>query len=76
MRIKKFTTKTAGQMGFGMNAQEEEVDEEYGNACSNMAQPHLAQQTAMSNMSNSNSKMDAIQQQLNSMTQIFQHTMN
>ena len=59
-------------MGFDMNVQEEEIDEEYDNACNNM----LAQQAVMSNMPNSNDKMDSIQQQLNSMTQMFQHTMN
>ena len=32
VHIIKFTMITAGQMGFGMNAQEEEVDEEYDNA--------------------------------------------
>ena len=36
-------------MGFGINAQEEEVAEEYDNTCNNMAQAHLAQQTATSN---------------------------
>ena len=38
---KKITTKTAVQMGYGMNAQEEEVDEEYNNSCNTMAQAHL-----------------------------------
>ena len=75
-RIKKSKTVTAGQHGYGMNTIEEEVDEEYDNALNNMSQAHLAQQTAISNMSNNNTKMDAIQQQLNSMTQMFQQQMN
>ena len=66
--IKEFTTMTAGQMNFGINSQEEEVDEEYDNEFNNMAQAHLAQYMAMRNMSNSNEKMDSIQQQLNLMT--------
>ena len=37
VRIKKFTTNTAGQMDFGMDAQEEEFVGEYENACINMA---------------------------------------
>ena len=48
-------------MGYGMNTQEETVDKEYDNACNNMVKPHLVQQTAMINMSNGNTKMDAIQ---------------
>ena len=63
-------------MGFGMNAHEEEVNKKYDNVCNNMAQAHLAQQTMMSNMSNSNDRTDTIQQQLNSKTWMFQHTMN
>ena len=70
-QVKTFTTMTAGQIGSGMNAQEEEVGEEYDNACNNIVQAHLAQQTAMSNMLNSNAKIESIQQQLNLMTQMF-----
>ena len=39
-------------MDHGMIAQEEKVDKEYNNACNNLAQVHLVQQTAMSNMPN------------------------
>ena len=72
-QVKTFTTMTAGQIGSGMNAQEEEeVDkEEYDNACNNMAQAYLAQQTAMINVLNNSDRTDLIQQQLNSMTQKF-----
>ena len=45
-------------MGYGMKAQEEEVDEEYDNS---MVQAYLAQQTAVVNMSSGNTKMDTIQ---------------
>ena len=31
-------------MGFGINAQGKEVNEEYANACNNIAQAHLVQQ--------------------------------
>ena len=33
-------------MDFGMNVQEEEDNEEYDNACNNMAQSDLAQQNS------------------------------
>ena len=59
-----------------MKTMQEEVDEEYNEACNNMAQVHLAQQTSMSNMSNSKAKMESVQQQPNLMTRMFQHTMN
>ena len=72
MRIKKITTMTTDQMGLEMNAQEEEVDEEYDNTCSNMAQAHLMHHATMANMSNGNTKMDAIPPQLNSMQEMFQ----
>ena len=68
----KFTTKTAGQMGFGMNVIQEEINKEYGEACHNMAQAYLSQQTAMSNMPNNSIQMDAMQQQMNVMQQMFQ----
>ena len=58
-------TITAGQMGFGVNTQGEEVDEEYNNSINNMAQAHLAQQTITSNMSNNDTNLDAIQYQFN-----------
>ena len=74
-RIKNIMRVTAGQHGYGMNTIEEEVNEEYGNILNNMLQAHLAQKMAISNMSNNNTKMDAIQQQLNLMTQIFQQQM-
>ena len=51
----KFTTKMAGQMGFGMNAIQEEVEEEYDESFQMMTQAHLAQQTALSNMLNNSS---------------------
>ena len=73
VRIKKITTKMAGQMGFGMNAMEETVDNEYNNTCNNMAQAHSAQPAVMSNMSNNSTQMDDMQQQINSMQQMFQN---
>ena len=73
VRIKKITTKMAGQMSFGMNAMEETVKKEYNNTCNNMAQAHSAQPAVMSNMSNNSTQMDDMQQQINSMQQMFQN---
>ena len=46
--LTKRTTKTACQMGFGMN-------KEYDESCQMMVQAHLAHQTVMRNMSNNSS---------------------
>ena len=48
-------------MGYGMNAIQEDDNEEYDESCQMMAQTHLAQQTAMHSMSNNSSQMDAMQ---------------
>ena len=55
VRLMKFTTKTVGQMGSGMNTIQEEADKEYDESCQMMTQAHLAQLTAISNMSNNSS---------------------
>ena len=72
----KLTTKTAGQMGLGMNAIQEEIDEEYDESCQMMAHVHLAQQQTMNNMSNIGTQMNAMQQQMNAIQTIFQQSLN
>ena len=76
VRLMKRTTKTAGKMGYGMNAVQEEVDLEYDESCQMMAQAHLAQQQTMSDMSNTGTQMEAMQQQMNAMQTMFQQSMN
>ena len=72
----KRTTKATGKMGYGMNATEEEVDVKYDESCQMMAQAHLAQQQTMSNMSNTGTQMEAMQQQMNAMQTMFQQSLN
>ena len=76
VRLIKRTTKTAGKLGYGMNAIQEEVDEEYDESCQMMAQAHLAQQQTTSNMYNTGTQMEAMQQQMNAMQTMFQQSLN